>query len=213
MGRIGSQSQGKVLSANKSGHEATRNGNSEMGADCARDLADSGGVVTKKAGSRWFQRVISLLRNIVSRDQDEREIAAELNAHLALLIEEKVRSGMKPDEAERAAHIELGGVEQVKELVRDARAGAWLDALVRDCHFALRMSRKNPGFTAVVVLTLALGIAANTTVLSWHQRYLAEPDSGSRSHERPCHRRPWRSQRLCHPAIFLSRPSRPQRAH
>src|SRR6516162_8733339 len=85
---------------------------------------------------------------------------------------------MKPDEAERAAHIELGGVEQVKELVRDARAGAWLDALARDCRFALRMSRKNPGFTAVVVLTLALGIAANTTVLSWISATLLNPIPG-----------------------------------
>src|SRR5215467_14171488 len=130
MGRIGSQSQGKVLSANRRGHEATRNGNSEMGADCARDLADSGGVVTKKAGSRWFQRAISLLRNIVSRDQDE-------------------------------------------------RAGAWLDTPVQDFRFALRMARKNPGFTAVVVLTLALGIAANTTVLSWMSATLLNPIPGA----------------------------------
>src|SRR5215471_8205898 len=150
-----------------------------MGADCAGDLADSGGVVTKKAGSRWFHRAISLLRNIVSRDQDEREIDAEVSAHLELLIEEKVRSGMRPDEAERAAHIELGGVEQVKEQVRDARAGAWLDTPVQDFRFALRMARKNPGFTAVVVLTLALGIAANTTVLSWMSATLLNPIPGA----------------------------------
>jgi len=134
--------------------------------------------VTKKVGSRWFQRATSLLRNATHREQDEREIAAEVNAHLSLLIEEKVRSGMQPDEAERAAHIELGGVEQVKELVREARAGAWLDTLARDCRFALRMSRKNLGFTAVVVLTLALGIAANTTVLSWISATLLNPIPG-----------------------------------
>jgi hypothetical protein len=134
--------------------------------------------VTKKAGSRWFHRAISLLRNIVSRDQDERETDAEVSAYLELLIEEKVRSGMKPTEAERAAHIELGGVEQVKEQVRDARAGAWLDTVARDCRFALRVLRKNPGFTAVVVLTLALGIAANTTVLSWISATLLNPIPG-----------------------------------
>src|SRR6516162_9882392 len=178
MGRIGSQSQGKVLSANRSGHEATRNGNSEMGADCARYLADSGGVVTKKVKSGLLQRATSLLRNVTHREQDEREIAAEVNAHLSLLIAEKMRAGMKPDEAERAAHMELGGVEQVKEQVREARAGAWLDTLARDCRFALRMSRKNSGFTAVVVLILALGIAANTTVLSWISATLLNPIPG-----------------------------------
>src|SRR5262249_49785705 len=111
-------------------------------------------------------------------EQDEREIAEEVNAHLSLLVEEKVRSGMKPDEAERAAHIELGGVEQVKELVRDARAGAWLDTLVRDCRFALRMSRKNSGFTALVVLPPAPGTAATPTVLSWTAATLLHPIPG-----------------------------------
>jgi len=134
--------------------------------------------VTKRARSGWLPRAISWLRNVTHREQDEREIAAEVSAHLALLIEEKVRAGMKPEEAERAARVELGGIEQVKEQVRDARAGAWLDTLVRDCRFALRMARKNPGFTGVVVLTLALGIAANTTVLSWISATLLNPIPG-----------------------------------
>src|SRR6516162_419945 len=149
-----------------------------MGADRARDLADAGGVVSKRVRSGLLQRATSLLRNVTHREQDEREIAEEVNAHLSLLIAEKMRAGMKPDEAERAAHIELGGVEQVKEQVREARAGAWLDTLARDCRFALRMSRKNSGFTAVVVLILALGIAANTTVLSWINATLLNPIPG-----------------------------------
>ena len=150
-----------------------------MGADCAWDLADSGGVVTKKRKLRWLSRAVSFFRNVTGRQKDELDIAAELSAHLDLLIEEKLRSGMKPDEAERAAQIELGGVEQVKEQVRDARTGEWLDTLARDCRFALRMSRKNPGFTAIVVLTLALGIAANTTVLSWISATLLNPIPGA----------------------------------
>ena len=149
-----------------------------MGADCAWDLADSGGVVTKKRKLRWLSRAVSFFRNVTGRQKDELDIAAEVSAHLDLLIEEKLRSGMKPDEAERAAQIELGGVEQVKEQVRDARTGEWLDTLARDCRFALRISRKNSGFTAIVVLTLALGIAANTTVLSWISATLLNPIPG-----------------------------------
>jgi predicted permease len=134
--------------------------------------------VTQKRKLRWLSRAVSFFRNVTGRQKDELDIAAEVSAHLDLLIEEKLRSGMKPDEAERAARIELGGVEQVKEQVRDARTGAWLDTLAQDCRFALRMARKNPGFTAVVVLTLALGIAANTTVLSWMSATLLNPIPG-----------------------------------
>jgi len=134
--------------------------------------------VTQKRKLRWLSRAVSFFRNVTGRQKDELDIAAELNAHLDLLIEEKLRSGMKPGEAERAARIELGGVEQVKEQVRDVRTGAWLDKLAQDCRFALRMSRKNPGFTAIVVLTLALGIAANTTVLNWISATLLNPIPG-----------------------------------
>src|SRR5438477_4997917 len=178
LGRVRNQPPGKVLPADEGGRETVGGGNREVGADCAWDLADSGGVVTMKRKLRWLSRAVSFFRNVIGRQKDELDIAAELSAHLDLLIEEKLRAGMKADEAKRAAQIELGGVEQVKEQVRDARAGEWLDTLARDCRFALRMSRKNPGFTAVVVLTLALGIAANTTVLSWISATLLNPIPG-----------------------------------
>jgi len=105
-------------------------------------------------------------------------IGDELRAHIDAHVDDNIRAGMTPDEARRQALIALGGVDQVKEQVRDSRAGAWLDTVVRDCRFALRMSRKNSGFTVVVVLTLALGIAANTTVLSWISATLLNPIPG-----------------------------------
>src|SRR5713226_3981839 len=119
-----------------------------------------------------FVKVGSFLRNLFLSRRVDADLDQEVHSHLELLIAENIRAGMPPEEAQRAARIELGGIEQVKEQVREEGLGNWLHSVVSDCRYGLRQLRKNPGATAVMIFALALAIGAATAI------HRCEPDHG-----------------------------------
>ncbi|MBM3725684.1 MAG: ABC transporter permease [Acidobacteria bacterium] len=105
-------------------------------------------------------------RNWIRRPKREADLDAEIRSWVDLRTDQFVKSGMKPDEARRAAVMEAGGIETVKDSVRDAHWGNGVASIARDLRFGLRLLRKNPGFTMAAIAVLALGAGANTAVFS-----------------------------------------------
>jgi hypothetical protein len=123
----------------------------------------------------WMRQVVQRLRSFFRKTQDDRELDAEMAAHLEFATEEHLERGLRPAEARRRALIQFGGPQQAKEQQRDARGLPFLDALYQDLHFGLRMLRRSTGFSLLAILCLALGIGANAAVFSWIEGLLFRP--------------------------------------
>src|SRR5207244_11279844 len=115
---------------------------------------------------RWLYKLPLRFRSLFRKSTVERELSDELRFHLEKLVEERIAKGVTPEDARYAALRELGGVEQIKEECRDMRRVNHIENFIRDFRYGLRMLARSPGFTAVAVTMVALGIGVNAGIFT-----------------------------------------------
>src|SRR5215813_6532452 len=132
----------------------------------------------------WFNILRARLRALFRRESVLRDIEEELRVHVEMEMETNIERGMSPDEARAAALKSFGDLSRKTELGYDIRSGGWVETLWQDLRYGARMLFKRPGFTLIAVITLALGIGANTAIFTWIKAIILQPLPGVAASDR-----------------------------